>query len=273
MHSSVLDVLNKMALSCLKYSLAFLLGATSLAIFIFSFVQLQANVIRVDIRWRNDGGPSSKSSSLSSAAEQAAGKSNINHIRASELSTLTDGRGVRAGGGRDSAIQPLDRSARQQAYSSSMKPTQNHNTLTKRGRDQLLKNTRTNNSRRQPKSTGKQQSQVSIEEALSSHKTAPDWVGPTLPPVNPSDTDAVCEDRFCMDRLTEEDKSLFSKCTERAGLKEKKIGPITLSNDSCHFQNGTTRHPVALASFPGSGNTWMRGLLQKITGVCTGKVK
>ena len=29
--------------------------------------------------------------------------------------------------------------------------------------------------------------------------------------------------------------------------------------------------PVGLVSFPGSGNTWVRGLLQKATGVCTGK--
>jgi hypothetical protein len=27
---------------------------------------------------------------------------------------------------------------------------------------------------------------------------------------------------------------------------------------------------VGLVSFPGSGNTWVRGLLQKVTGICTG---
>ena len=32
------------------------------------------------------------------------------------------------------------------------------------------------------------------------------------------------------------------------------------------------RDPVALTSFPGSGNTWVRGLLEKATGVCTGTV-
>ncbi len=41
---------------------------------------------------------------------------------------------------------------------------------------------------------------------------------------------------------------------------------------SCHFVNGTSRQPVALASFPGSGNTWVRGLLEKVTGVCTGEL-
>ena len=38
----------------------------------------------------------------------------------------------------------------------------------------------------------------------------------------------------------------------------------------CHFMDGSNRAPVALASFPGSGNTWVRGLLEKATGVCTG---
>ena len=42
--------------------------------------------------------------------------------------------------------------------------------------------------------------------------------------------------------------------------------------DACHFVNGSRRAPVALASFPGSGNTWMRGLLEKATGVCTGEL-
>lgn len=36
--------------------------------------------------------------------------------------------------------------------------------------------------------------------------------------------------------------------------------------------NGTFRAPVALASFPGSGNTWVRGLLEKATGICTGSI-
>jgi len=41
---------------------------------------------------------------------------------------------------------------------------------------------------------------------------------------------------------------------------------------TCHFINGKRRSPVALASFPGSGNTWVRGLLQDTTGICTGGI-
>ena len=36
--------------------------------------------------------------------------------------------------------------------------------------------------------------------------------------------------------------------------------------------NGTGRAAVALVSFPGSGNTWVRGLLEQASGICTGKL-
>ncbi len=44
----------------------------------------------------------------------------------------------------------------------------------------------------------------------------------------------------------------------------------TLVNGPCHFIDGYGRAPVALVSFEGSGNTWLRGLLEKATGICTG---
>ena len=39
---------------------------------------------------------------------------------------------------------------------------------------------------------------------------------------------------------------------------------------TCHFLHDKTRKLVALASLPGSGNTWVRALLERATGVCTG---
>lgn len=45
-----------------------------------------------------------------------------------------------------------------------------------------------------------------------------------------------------------------------------------VARSQCKFLNTTSRDPVALASFPGSGNTWVRGLLQKATGICTGGI-
>ena len=38
----------------------------------------------------------------------------------------------------------------------------------------------------------------------------------------------------------------------------------------CRFLPNQTRQPVALVSVEGSGNTWLRGLLEKATGICTG---
>ena len=38
----------------------------------------------------------------------------------------------------------------------------------------------------------------------------------------------------------------------------------------CHFQNGAKKHRVLLRSYPGSGNTWTRQLLEKSSGICTG---
>ena len=59
-------------------------------------------------------------------------------------------------------------------------------------------------------------------------------------------------------------------CTIEA-LKRSGRGIFILEESSCHFIDGRGREPVALASFPGSGNTWVRGLLEKATGICTGE--
>ena len=104
-----------------------------------------------------------------------------------------------------------------------------------------------------------------IKDVLS--KTAPDWVGETIPPVDL--TENKCKDKICSEYLSGFELAQYESCKNETVLKEKKIGKIQ-PNVNCRFLNGTKRHPVALASFPGSGNTWMRGLLQKITGICTG---
>ena len=163
----------------------------------------------------------------------------------------------------------LNRSAREtQQNSSSVNLTQ-HAQVLKRGRDQRGQSKRSNRSRLQTQRDKKLASVIPIEEALS--RTAPDWVGQALPPVELSDIRAECDDGLCTSRLSEREQRQFNWCTGRANYRKRGIGPIS-SDNFCHFQNGTNRHPVALASFPGSGNTWVRGLIQKITGICTGKV-
>lgn len=79
----------------------------------------------------------------------------------------------------------------------------------------------------------------------------------------------TCKTGFCSDYLSPTESSHFSVCYQKCKEKKSKFGPIV--NGTCHFMNGQGRLPVALASFPGSGNTWTRGLLEKVTGVCTGR--
>ena len=77
-----------------------------------------------------------------------------------------------------------------------------------------------------------------------------------------------CQDSLCYEFLTQTtERETFSACLQ----KTKVHAGAHMVNGSCHFMNGTGRPAVALASFPGSGNTWVRGLLEKATGVCTGE--
>ena len=68
--------------------------------------------------------------------------------------------------------------------------------------------------------------------------------------------------------LTPSDRDDFAACQD----KHKKF-----SNEwrlgACVFVDPASRSEgaVALVSLPGSGNTWLRGLLERATGVCTGK--
>ena len=61
-------------------------------------------------------------------------------------------------------------------------------------------------------------------------------------------------------------------CSNFVEVSKTKCGntPRT-AKASCHFQDGASNIWASLLSFPGSGNTWARQLLEKATGVCTGK--
>lgn len=85
------------------------------------------------------------------------------------------------------------------------------------------------------------------------------------PPAHTSFLHHSCEDDVCSYYLTGREKNDYSSCTAR--VADFKIEP-----SNCRFMNGSGRKPVALASFPGSGNTWVRGLLQLATGICTGSL-
>ncbi len=84
---------------------------------------------------------------------------------------------------------------------------------------------------------------------------------PSPPPI-PFMGNYNCQDNLCSEFQTREDISLAKRC---GGIYRNRRA-------TCHFMNGTYRAPVALVSFPGSGNTWVRGLLEKATEICTGSV-
>ena len=75
-----------------------------------------------------------------------------------------------------------------------------------------------------------------------------------------------CKDKLCMEYLSYEDISHFHRMTMMTKTKPD------MNNPQCHFMDGRGRDPVGLVSVPGSGNTWVRGLLERATGICTGSI-
>lgn len=76
-----------------------------------------------------------------------------------------------------------------------------------------------------------------------------------------------CQDSICSELLSKEDVKRFDQCQNST----REVSSLSYS-DNCHFIDGRNREAIALVSFPGSGNTWVRGLLEELTGVCTGAV-
>ena len=64
-------------------------------------------------------------------------------------------------------------------------------------------------------------------------------------------------------------------CSNFVELSKSKCSSIFLRGvkPSCHFQDGTSNIRVSLLSYPGSGNTWTRQLLERSTGICTGELQ
>ena len=257
-------------LSCLKYSLAFLLGAVTFAFVIF--LQLQRGAVLVEIHWKGGGGLSSKTSSYSPGVDHnhsSTGASNV---------ALLDGLKVNSSNRKSISRDDID--------IHSLKLQQKSNLLSRRARQlpldlsgEVSLNIASNalgsrrNSRRNARTKSVKSEEIvtsiPIEEVLP--QTAPDWKGSALPPVQLPNVEQ-CSEEYCLEYLSKVERRQFDECKQRTLNEQDRFGSIQSNASSCHFLNGTSRHPVALASFQGSGNTWMRGLLQKITGICTGTV-
>lgn len=84
-----------------------------------------------------------------------------------------------------------------------------------------------------------------------------------------------CRQPHCKEYLLKSELLAMSKCSAETAQrtvngKLKGQHESDLKENSCSFMNGSNRLPVALASTSGSGNTWIRGLLERATGICTG---
>ena len=78
-----------------------------------------------------------------------------------------------------------------------------------------------------------------------------------------------CQQSNCMENLSDFDKECYDYCTQKG--RNRHSGGVRSTIGECKFMRGEGRAAVALASLPGSGNTWVRGLMEKATGICTGE--
>lgn len=89
-------------------------------------------------------------------------------------------------------------------------------------------------------------------------------------PAGPGRSGLQCTDSHCTSYLLDEDYWSFVICQQWTE-KKTMISHFDI-NATCKFTKGVTREPVALVSIPGSGNTWVRELLETATGICTGSI-
>ena len=103
------------------------------------------------------------------------------------------------------------------------------------------------------------------ETAVHQNVSAPHLIANSMiEPCEEAQGDEICE-RY----LSKVDRESYDRCeaVQLAGRYR------SASPGACRFMDGNgKRGPVALVSFPGSGNTWVRGLLEKATGICTGEI-
>ena len=76
-----------------------------------------------------------------------------------------------------------------------------------------------------------------------------------------------CPEPHCMNFLSSAEKAAVIQCGKLASTT---VPGYRAPNISCRFLRGARRTPVALNSQEGSGNTWVRELLERATGICTG---
>lgn len=115
----------------------------------------------------------------------------------------------------------------------------------------------------------------SIPRQLKSHAAPQDdsmTIKKNLLPsvVNASKTSENCSDGVCLSNLEIPSQKCYKVCEELAYIRTEV--PASKIPKRCKFRTSKGHLPVALVSVPGSGNTWVRGLLEMATGICTGSI-
>ena len=120
---------------------------------------------------------------------------------------------------------------------------------------------------RLPRNTDPKYSSRISRRSVQTNKLS-EWIHANLIGLRSVEDPGICnKDAACRGYLTGHAKESYAQCMGRV----KKYGHSKKAKDNgCHFIDGKRRDVTALASFPGSGNTWVRTLLEKATGVCTG---
>lgn len=81
-----------------------------------------------------------------------------------------------------------------------------------------------------------------------------------------ADPPSGCHEAHCMEYLTESEKQTVKNCDDKVYKRYNR----TPDDGTCSFIDGQERLPVALVGSQGSGNTWVRHILERTTGICTG---
>ena len=85
---------------------------------------------------------------------------------------------------------------------------------------------------------------------------------------NHTHTSSQCSQPPCLQFLSAEERFIFHKCQKKTVPKSSHK---SIPACKCKFRSGVGKKRVGLVSLPGSGNTWVRGLLEKASGLCTGE--
>ena len=103
---------------------------------------------------------------------------------------------------------------------------------------------------------------ATLNTPMDSDVDAPSWQHP----ISIWSNKTLCSDNICSQYLSRDDKVRYYSCQVRSKSR------TTPKDGPCHFIDGSHRPSVALVSYPGSGNTWVRGILEVATGICTGAI-